>query len=123
MAQLQRLASVLSSFAAVAVEPRLGAAYLGNFNIVATRWQARIRPGQLSLQFATGPLVLHATGPRMEAGWAVWRALDGTLSLALRRGRCSDGVSDRDYAYQAEVRFAGGRAEHGCAYRVGLTPR
>jgi uncharacterized membrane protein len=71
------------------------------------------RPGQADLRAAN-------PGPRMEGKSAVWAAAQGDLELTLTPGHCSDGMSDRDYAYTAVV-VAGGQTLSGCA-RPGVAP-
>ena len=90
-------------------------AYLGDIDAIGTEpfWSLKIRKAGLTLERPdVSPLAAPNPGPTMEGIVAVWKS--GALGVRLRRGACSDGMSDRDYPMFAEVR-AGGVTLKGCA--------
>ena len=95
------------------------ATYGGHFHVSGTEpfWDIHIRPGRMAFQQLDGErFTVTAIGPANVAGRARWTSRSGALVVFLRRGRCRDGMSDRVYAYTAEVRLRG-RVLHGCAER------
>lgn len=70
-------------------------------------------------------LTAEAADPAVEAGRAVWvaRTSDGRqMTVTVRRGECSDGMSDLRYPMAAEVVLPGERLS-GCAARTAELPR
>lgn len=97
--------------------PRPDAAFDGEFKLVGTEpfWGLTIKGSQLSLDRLEGPdVVAPRTAPVMEGQSAVWTS--GTLIVRLTPGACSDGMSDRSYAYTATVRVDG-ETLNGCGDR------
>lgn len=94
-----------------------GPDFSGDFELVGTEpfWGGGIRPDGLSLTRA-GEAEIRADNPgvKVEDGAGVWNA--GALVLRLRAEPCSDGMSDRQYGYRAEVTL-NGQALRGCAAR------
>jgi uncharacterized membrane protein len=108
-----------ASAPAEAPRPDVPPAYLGDLDARGTEpfWALKIRKSGLALE-RPGAASLSAPnpGPVMEGIVAVWKS--GPLGVRLRRGACSDGMSDRDYPMFAEVR-AGGVTLKGCAAPAG----
>ena len=89
-------------------------------------WAVRIAPRTLTLERPDhDPVTAPNPGAVMEGPAAVWRTTtaDGRpLSLTLRQGECSDGMSDLAYDYVAEVSLAG-EMLRGCAGKADAMPR
>ena len=99
--------------------PNVPPAYLGDLDARGTEpfWSLKIRKSGLVLERPDAPpLAAPNPGPDMEGIVAVWKS--GPLTARLRRGACSDGMSDRDYPLFAEV-SAAGTTLRGCAGPVG----
>jgi len=92
-----------------------GPDFSGDFQLVGTEpfWGGRIRADGLTLSRAGQPDVTAAnTGVHVEGDVGVWGV--GGLVFKLRAEPCSDGMSDRRYAYRAEVTISG-QTLRGCA--------
>lgn len=89
-------------------------------------WVIRIGPETITLERPDfDPVTAPNPGAVMEGPAAVWRATtaDGRpLSVTLRQGECSDGMSDLRYAYVAEASLAG-ETLRGCAGKADAMPR
>ena len=89
-------------------------------------WLIRIGPETITLERPDfDPVTAPNPGAVMEGPAAVWRATtaDGRrLSVILRQGECSDGMSDLRYAYVAEASLAG-ETLRGCAGKADAMPR
>jgi uncharacterized membrane protein len=81
-------------------------------------WSLTMRGTEFELLRPDHPNVkLKAPGAEIRPGQGVWKATaeDGSaMTVTLRVGECSDGMSDRKYPMSAEVEFAG-QTLHGCA--------
>jgi len=82
-------------------------------------WSMRIRRDAMSLRLAgRAEVVAPNPGARVEHDQAIWRTTavgqGGTLRVILKPGDCSNGMSDKEFPYQATVEFAGERLM-GCA--------
>jgi len=94
-----------------------GADFSGDFQLVGTEpfWSGRIQADGLTLSRAGQPDVSAAnTGVRVEGDVGVWGV--GGLIFRLHPEPCSDGMSDRQYDYRAEVTI-NGEVLKGCAAR------
>ncbi|MCR5874094.1 hypothetical protein LRS10_07905 [Phenylobacterium sp. J426] len=84
-------------------------------------WSLTLRGTDLDLIRPDHPNVkLTAPGAEISPGQGVWKATaaDGSaMTVTLRVGDCSDGMSDRTYPMSAEIEFAG-RTLHGCAAKA-----
>lgn len=89
-------------------------------------WLVRIGGDTLTLERPDfEPVIAPNPGAVMEGQAAVWRATtaDGRpMSVTLRQGACSDGMSDLRYDYVAEVSLAGETLK-GCAGKADAMPR
>ena len=89
-------------------------------------WMVRIGADTLTLERPDfDPVTAPNPGAVMEGQAAVWRttSADGRpLSVTLRQGECSDGMSDLRYDYVAEVSLAG-EVLKGCAGKADAMPR
>jgi uncharacterized membrane protein len=86
------------------VAQRPAAAFDGAFQLVGTEpfWGLSIKGGQLLLARPDQEdIAAPRTTPVMEGQAAVWRS--GVMTVRLAPGDCSDGMSDRRYAYAATV--------------------
>jgi uncharacterized membrane protein len=82
-------------------------------------WAMKIRRDALALERPGRAQVLAANpGPRIEGDEAVWQTTatgqGGALRVSLKPGDCSNGMSDKEFPYQATVEYAGERLL-GCA--------
>ena len=82
-------------------------------------WALSIRGTTLTLTRPNHPL-LTATAPGAviqpnQAAWTGKAPGGGDLKITLYASSCSDGMSDRIYAYSAEVEVAGEAPLSGCA--------
>lgn len=78
--------------------------FSGEFNALGTEpfWAVEVRPEGLKLMRpGEEDRVYPNPGPRVEGAKAVWPAQG--LVLTLTEGQCSDGMSDRIYAWYAEI--------------------
>ena len=94
-----------------------GPDFSGDFNLVGTEpfWGGTIRAGALSLSRPDQPEVSAAnTGVNVKGDVGAWGA--GHLVIKLTPEACSDGMSDRHYAYRAEATL-NGEVLQGCADR------
>ncbi|MGA0606155.1 COG3650 family protein [Phenylobacterium sp. VNQ135] len=84
-------------------------------------WSLTMRGTEFELLRPDHPNVkLKAPGAQIGPGQGVWKATaeDGSaMTVTLRVGDCSDGMSDRTYPMSAEVEFAG-TTLHGCAAKA-----
>ena len=96
----------------------------GDFNALGTEpfWAVEVRKTGLKLSRPGGAdLIVDNPGPKVEGSKAVWAAKGVVLTLT--EGDCSDGMSDRIYAYYAEVTTSDATMK-GCATRPdALAPR
>jgi uncharacterized membrane protein len=101
--------------AAAAASAPLDPAFAGDLNALGTEpfWGVEVRGKSLTLTRPDHPDLTGAhQGPRTLGDAAVW---DGAgLRLTLRKGTCSDGMSDNTYPLTAEVEVAG-QTLKGCA--------
>ena len=126
---------------ATVVMPEGAALFEGDLEVVGTEpfWSIQIRDrtmtlqrphssgdhlpltadGSVSITIANDVLTIRAEhqGPTLSAGSANWRA--SGISVTLRPGECSDGMSDRVYPLTAEADVNGERLK-GCAYPTGM---
>jgi uncharacterized membrane protein len=92
-----------------------GPDFSGDFQLVGTEpfWGGRIQSDGLTLSRPDQPDVSAAnTGVHVEGDTGVWSV--GGLVFKLRPEPCSDGMSDRQYDYSAEVTI-NGQTLKGCA--------
>ena len=92
------------------------------FDAVGTEpfWAIQVRVGSLTLSRPDhAELKVPVARPERRGGGLLWTA-DG-LTVSVVPGACSDGMSDRVYAYEALVRV-GPEILKGCAYRPGAAP-
>lgn len=90
------------------------AAFDGDFRLIGTEpfWGLDIEGDQLALTRPDAPdLVAPRPAPVMDGPSAVWTS--GSLTVTLTPEACSDGMSDRTYAYTATVK-AGDVSLSGC---------
>ncbi len=88
--------------------PQLVAPFDGDFKLVGTEpfWGVVIEGGQLVLaRPAEADVVAPRPAPVIDGQSAVWTS--GALIVRLTPGECSDGMSDRRYAYTATVSVEG----------------
>jgi len=93
------------------------ASFDGDFKLVGTEpfWGVEIRGGQLVLQRPdAADVVTPRPAPVIDGQGAVWTS--GSLIVRLTPQACSDGMSDRRYAYTATVK-AGEVSLRGCGDR------
>ena len=104
-----------------------GPDFSGDFDLVGTEpfWAGEIRAERLRLQRPDQPDRLAANrGVAVAGGQGVW-AEPGGLVLRLRGEPCSDGMSERTYAYRAQA-LVDGVTLTGCADRpaaIAAAPR
>jgi uncharacterized membrane protein len=92
------------------------------FDAVGTEpfWAVQVRADTLRLSRPDyAEVIVDAPHPRSAVNTLVWKAKGMTVSITPEA--CSDGMSDRRYAYVAEVRV-GREILKGCAYRPGKPP-
>jgi uncharacterized membrane protein len=92
-----------------------GPDFSGDFTLVGTEpfWSGRIQGGGLTLSRAGQPDVSAAnSGVTIEGDVGAWGV--GGLVIKLKPEPCSDGMSERRYAYRAEVTL-NGQVLRGCA--------
>lgn len=71
------------------------------------------------------PLSATAPGAAIQSGQTVWiaKAADGRqMTVTLRAGECSDGMSDFKYPMSAEIALLN-ESLHGCAAKASAMPR
>ncbi|WP_296600815.1 hypothetical protein [Phenylobacterium sp.] len=89
-------------------------------------WSLAIDGTTLTLTRPEGPpLVAAAPGAALQPGQAVWvaKAADGRqMTVTLRDGGCSDGMSDLKYPMNAEIVLLN-ESLHGCAAKASEMPR
>lgn len=98
-------------------KPQPAAQFDGDFKLVGTEpfWAVAIEGGRLVLaRPAEADVVVPRPAPVIDGQSAIWTS--GALIVSLAPGECSDGMSDRRYAYTATVRV-GGAALNGCGDR------
>lgn len=96
---------------------RAASPFEGDFKLVGTEpfWGLDITGDQLLLSRPDAPdVVAPRTNPVIDGPGAVW--ISGALNVRLTPGACSDGMSDRRYAYTATVK-AGEVSLNGCGDR------
>lgn len=103
--------------------------FSGDFDLAGTEpfWSVRLRGGvDLTLtRPEAADVAAKAPGAEIQPGQAVWRAATpegAPMTVTLRVGQCSDGMSDRTYPLSAEVAFAN-QILIGCADRPRAQPR
>ena len=92
------------------------------FDAIGTEpfWAVQVRTESLTLSRPDhAELKVGASPPERRGGGLVWTS-DG-MTVSVVPGACSDGMSDRVYAYVALVRV-GPEILKGCAYRPGAAP-
>ena len=93
--------------------PRPGSGpFIGNFHLMGTEpfWNVTIQSGGITLQRPDRPDVSASNpGPVVTGNSATWtgRFAQSRLIVTLTHKTCSDGMSDRVYAYEAEVQIWG----------------
>lgn len=102
-------------------------AFAGDLDARGTEpfWGLQIRGTQITLQRPDHPnAVGNNPGLRMQDGKAVWETQAGKdrLVVTLTMQACSDGMSDLNYAYAAEV-VIGPETLKGCAGKAGAMPK
>jgi uncharacterized membrane protein len=89
-------------------------------------WAVKMEGKTFTLQRPDHPdVVFEAPGAQIKPGRGVWsaKAADGqTLTVTLYVSDCSDGMSDLNYPFVAEVEFAG-ETLRGCAAKVADLPK
>lgn len=106
----------------VAPRPPAPSSFDGAFNLVGTEpfWNMTIRPGGLTLTRPDHADLTAANPGFTELGKsALWTATadKSRLTVTLTKASCSDGMSDRRYAYAAKVSLWGATLS-GCALKV-----
>ncbi len=86
--------------------------YSGNFHLIGTEpfWNVAITPNGITLERPDRPNVTASNpGPVVSGNSATWtgRFAQSRLIVTLTHKTCSDGMSDRVYAYEAEVTLWG----------------
>lgn len=79
-------------------------------------WSVDLGPDQMAYDRA-GEIVSRRAahdGVQLQGTLATWRAVDGSMTVALMDTECSDGMSDRTYPLTARVEI-GGETLNGCA--------
>lgn len=105
-----------------------GTAFSGLIRAVGTEpfWGLQIEADELILiQMDDGRTTAPNPGPDLSEGQAVWRSTDSKgapFTVTLRAQPCSDGMSDLEYPYEAQVEAAG-RTLSGCAAKADAMPR
>jgi uncharacterized membrane protein len=88
-------------------------------------WSVAIEGTRFTLKRPSqADVVFEAPGAAIRPGEAVWvaKAADGRqMTLTLRMGDCSDGMSDRTYPMSAEVVLLN-ESLHGCAVKTAEMP-
>lgn len=97
--------------------------FSGDFDLTGTEpfWALRLRGGTDAVLVRPDAAEVAATarGAEIRPGLAIWRAATAggaPMTITLRVGECSDGMSDRSYPLSAEVAFEG-QLLLGCADR------
>ena len=91
-------------------------AWSGDFNLIGTEpfWGVEIRPTSLTLTRPDAPpLMTPNPGPTSEGDQGVWAT--SSFIVRMLKAQCSDGMSDRVYAFTAMVTLADGGTLRGCA--------
>lgn len=97
--------------------PEEPAAFEGDFNAIGTEpfWALDIREGALVWnRMGEETRTLAADGPLISEDGARW--ISDEVAVTLTQAECSDGMSDRNYAYTAVVEV-GAEILRGCATR------
>jgi uncharacterized membrane protein len=92
--------------------------FSGDFDLRGTEpfWALTIRADALALTRVDGdPFNAPNAGPQVEGDTALWDG--GPLHVTLRRETCSDGMSDRVYAFAATVEVKDTVMLKGCGER------
>ncbi|MGE5502049.1 MAG: COG3650 family protein [Ignavibacteriales bacterium] len=107
-----------------ATPPKAAADYRSDLNLTGTEpfWGVQIRKDRITLSRPDHPDISAPNpGPKVSGETARWDAGEMTITLRPQRW-CSDGMSDRQYPYAAEVKV-GNEVLKGCAYNPAKTPR
>jgi uncharacterized membrane protein len=103
--------------------PKAAEDFKGDLNLTGTEpfWGVQIRKDRITLSRPDHPDISAPNpGPSVSGETASWDA--GEMTVTLKAGRCSDGMSDRVYPYSATV-SVGKETLKGCAYNPARTPR
>ena len=93
--------------------------FSGDFTLTGTEpfWSMVITADRLLFsRIDEGDFTAPNNGPVVEGDTAAWDG--GPLKVTLRPEPCSDGVSDRAYAFSAHVVLEGTAERRGCANRA-----
>ena len=107
-----------------ATPPKAAADYESDLNLTGTEpfWGVQIRKDRITLSRPDHPDISSPNpGVSISGETASWDAGELTITLTPQRW-CSDGMSDRQYPYAAEVKV-GNEVLKGCAYNPAKTPR
>jgi len=106
-----------------ATPPKADADYRSDLNLTGTEpfWGVQIRQDRITLQRPDHPdISTRNPGVSIDGETASWNA--GEMTITLTPARCSDGMSDRQYPYAAEVKV-GNEVLKGCAVNASGFPR
>lgn len=115
-------ASAPAPVTAAAPPPVVAPPQAPEFDAVGTEpfWAVQVRKDGLRLSRPDyAEVIVTAPAPRADGDALVWTA-EG-LTVTVRPGACSDGMSDRRYLYLAQVQV-GTEVLKGCAYKPGAAP-
>ena len=106
-----------------ATPPKAEADYRADLNLTGTEpfWGVQIRQDRITLTRPDHPdISTRNPGVSIRGETATWNA--GEMTITLKPARCSDGMSDRQYPYAAEVKV-GNEVLKGCGYNAKGLPR
>jgi uncharacterized membrane protein len=106
-----------------ATPPKAQADYRSDLNLTGTEpfWGVQIRKERITLQRPDHPdITTRNPGVAVSGETASWNA--GEMAITLKPADCSDGMSDRQYPYAAQVKV-GNEVLKGCAYDPAKPPR
>lgn len=106
-----------------AAPPKAQADYRADLNLTGTEpfWGVQIRKDRITLQRPDHPdVTTRNPGVSINGEVATWNA--GEMTITLKPAQCSDGMSDRQYPYAAEVKV-GNEMLKGCAVNAKGFPR
>jgi uncharacterized membrane protein len=107
-----------------ATPPKAAADYHSDLNLTGTEpfWGVQIRKDRITLSRPDHPdITAPNPGVSVSGETASWDAGEMTITLKPQRW-CSDGMSDRQYPYAAQVKV-GNEVLKGCGYNPAKTPR
>jgi uncharacterized membrane protein len=106
-----------------ATPPKAEADYRSDLNLTGTEpfWGVQIRKDRITLTRPDHPdISTRNPGVEISGETASWNA--GEMTITLKPARCSDGMSDREYPYGAQVKV-GNEVLKGCGYNAKGLPR